>query len=135
MLGSQGSLGNGVRSQKSRVILSSDSSDVLSGCAGLYLLIQERHLLAPLTLGVSLGALRQTQMNSQDNQNKGKKRAGHGGRKVCGATAHGRTGTSDSQQVQTSGQCTSWLYLAGNLETPRNVRKTHTRAVEEKKLR
>lgn len=33
-----------------------------------------------------------------------------------------------SQQGQTSGQCTSWLCLAGNQETQGNVRKTRTRA-------
>lgn len=34
----------------------------------------------------------------------------------------------DSQQGQTSGQCTSWQCLAGNPETRGNVRKTRTRA-------
>lgn len=64
----------------------------------------------------------------------GEKAAGNGVRDVGAESMHWKQGKArnfrDSQQGQTSGQCTSWLCLAGNQETQGNVRKTRTRAVE-----
>lgn len=50
------------------------------------------------------------------------------GTKVHELEGGGEQDFRDSQQGQTSGQCTSWQCLAGNPETRGNVRKTRTRA-------